>query len=403
MSSVSVAEKWRSQVIYQVFIDRFAGYDPGKDAMNAQFVGGNVRGVTENLRYIKELGATCVYLTPFLKGGSYHGYHVTDFFEIDERFGTLADIQELAAQAHALDLKVMIDLVPNHCYVEHPYFQDARRNPDSPYRDWFTFTQWPDRYLSFLNIDVLPKINLDNSQARQHILDSTAFWVEKLGIDAMRLDHVIGPSPEFWREFSARIKAIRPDIFLLAEVSLYNIDMRRHAATLQLPMEWGQIRRYKTLNERHRVLFAAYGDLFDGYIDFAFNEVIRDFATGEISETRAREILDRHYAGLPKHLVFPTQLDNHDHDRIMFITGDDVERVKAAISLQFSYNQPHLIYYGTEIGMSQDRPGGPLDDYYFGLPSRQPMPPLTSRPIDHELQVHYRGLAAGGGSRSRAG
>jgi glycosidase len=284
----------------------------------------------------------------------------------------------------------MIDLVPNHCYVKHPFFQDAQRDPKSRYRDWFTFRHWPNDYLSFLDIDVLPKLNLDNPETRKHMLDSAAYWVGKLDIDGMRLDHVIGPSLDFWKDFAARIRAIKPEMFLLAEVSLYNIDMRRHAATVNLPMAWSEVRRHKTLNERHRVLFAAYGDIFDGYIDFAFNEVIRDFAAGVIGEERAREILDHHYAGLPKHVVFPTQLDNHDHDRIMFVAGGDAERVKAAVSLQFSYNQPHIIYYGTEVGLSQAGPGGPLDEYLFGLLARQPMPELATRPLDHELQIHYR-------------
>jgi glycosidase len=219
--------------------------------------------------------------------------------------------------------------------------------------------------------------------------------VEKLDIDGIRLDHVIGPSLDFWQEFAGKVRAAKPRMFLLAEVSLYHVDMRRHAQSLQLPVEWSELRRLKTLNERHRTLFAAYGDLFDGYIDFAFNEVIRDFATGVITEGRARQVLERHYAGLPKNLVFPTQLDNHDHDRIMFITGGDAQRVEAAISLQFSYDQPHIIYYGTEIGLTQAGPGGPLDEFYFGLLARQPMPDLSVRPTDHALQTFYREVTSG--------
>jgi alpha-amylase len=113
MSARSVADDWRDQVIYQIFVDRFAGYDPNVDPMEPQFVGGKIAGITKNLEYVKELGATCIYLTPFLKGASYHGYHVTDLFEVDPRFGALSDIQELADRIHALDMRLMIDLVPN--------------------------------------------------------------------------------------------------------------------------------------------------------------------------------------------------------------------------------------------------------------------------------------------------
>jgi cyclomaltodextrinase len=403
MSAPSVADDWRDQIIYQIFVDRFAGYDPAVDPMEPQFVGGKIAGITRNLEYVKELGATCIYLTPFLKGASYHGYHVTDLFEMDQRFGTLSDIQELADRIHALDMRLMIDLVPNHCFIEHPYFRDAQRNWNSPYHDWFTFKKWPETYLSFLDIRVLPKLNLDNAQTRKHVIDSALFWVDKLDIDGIRLDHVIGPSLDFWQEFAGKVRAAKPRLFLLAEVSLYHVDMRRHAQSLRLPLEWSQLRRLKTLNERHRALFEAYGDVFDGYIDFAFNEVIRDFAAGVITEERARKVLERHYAGLPRNVVFPTQLDNHDHDRIMFITGGDVERVEAAISLQFSYHQPHIIYYGTEIGLTQSDPGGPLDEFYFGLLARQPMPDLSVRPTDHPVQMLYRELASRRAAKPQSG
>ena len=126
-------------MIYHILIDRFDGgwKTPPQNANG--FLGGTIKGVTRRLDYIQSLGASAIWLSPFLKTESYHGYHITDYEAVEPRFGTWEDLRTLIAEAHSRGMKVISDFVPNHCYETHPFFQDAEANPESPYRKWFFF------------------------------------------------------------------------------------------------------------------------------------------------------------------------------------------------------------------------------------------------------------------------
>jgi glycosidase len=147
----------RDIVIYHVFLDRFAVHSSNIaiDEDTPQFCGGSIRGVIEKLDYIRDLGAKALYLTPFNKCSAYHGYHITDFLEVDERFGTLSDLNELITLCHSFGMLFIMDFVPNHVSSKHPFFLDAENNPESKYRNWFYFTNWPKQKVCFLGLEML--------------------------------------------------------------------------------------------------------------------------------------------------------------------------------------------------------------------------------------------------------
>ncbi|MCK4347917.1 MAG: hypothetical protein KAW47_04800, partial [Thermoplasmatales archaeon] len=106
------------------------------------------------------------------KTNIYHGYHITDFYQVDPHYGTAEDIKKLIKTVHKYDMQIIADFVPNHCSRGHPFFQDAQHNIKSEYGQWFYFTKWPHEYLCFLSIEDLPKINLNYPPARDHIIDA---------------------------------------------------------------------------------------------------------------------------------------------------------------------------------------------------------------------------------------
>ena len=151
-------------MIYQILIDRFnGGWDiPPKNA-NA-FLGGTLNGITEKIDYIKSLGATSICLSPFFQTEAYHGYHITDYEQIDPHFGSWDDLEKLIQTAHQNEIKIIVDFVPNHCHKNHPFFLDAISNPlTSRYRSWFYFKDKSSSdCLNFYGYSELPKFNLEN-------------------------------------------------------------------------------------------------------------------------------------------------------------------------------------------------------------------------------------------------
>lgn len=387
-----LAKRWRNEVIYQIFIDRFAGYELSRDPKKAHYLGGTIRGITESLDYIQDLGATSIYITPFLKGVGYHGYHVTDFFAVDESFGTKDDLHDLVNAVHKRGMKIIIDFVPNHCSVEHPFFKDAQTNPESEYRDWFFFDEWPQGYKSFLQFRELVKFNLDHPPARQHIIDSVLYWVGELGVDSVRLDHVLGPSLDFWNEFRRQVKAAYPEVFLIAEAYIDNLDNAyANRETLNVPVPWDQLMSAADLAEANHILLKGYGQVFDGYMDFYFAMTAQKFVGGKISHAEARERIQRHYGGLHNDVLFLALLDNHDMERILFLAGGDVNKVLEAITIQFEVPQPKIIYYGSELEMTQERSFADAGEH-GDVHARMPMPLPHERSVDSKVLQHYRNI-----------
>jgi glycosidase len=381
--NMSNVDWFKGTVIYHILIDRFAGFKSTENWERPEFLGGNIKGIIEKLSYLEGLGIKTIWISPFYKTSEYHGYHITDFFKVDQHFGTINDIKELIEKVHKKDMKIIADFVPNHCSKNHPYFQDAQRKKNSEYRNWFYFDKWPDNYRCFLSIKQIPKINLENEDARAYIINAAKHWLS-LGFDGYRLDHCIGPSHNFWQEFKREIKKMFPNVVLIGEAWMKGIKFKE----------------LKTINIRNKfikwlfgsssdILLAEYIGELDGVLDFRFQELIKSYiATGNIGKEDFYNELKSHYKKYPERYYLPTFLDNHDMNRFLFDCKNDKEKLKQAAKIQFSVSQPNIIYYGTEIGMSQDKSIWSFTSH-GDLQARRPM---DWENIDSDLEKFYRSL-----------
>lgn len=356
----------RDAVIYHIFLDRFypdaadGAFPPHSDPTARH--GGTLRGVREALGYLHELGATCLWLSPLCASETYHRYDTTDLYSVDPALGTGQDLRDLVDAVHARGMRILLDLVPSHCSWRHPAFEAARRDRAAPTASWFSFDEWPDSYRSFLGmVPSLPSFNTDDPAARAHIIGSAVQWLRDYGVDGFRLDHAIGPSMDFWVALRVAMQAVAPDAGTIGEVT-DSVDC---------------LRRYR-------------GRL-DGVLDFPLARALRlTFGAGAWSLGRLDTFLGAHeqyMAGGPGRVSF---LDNHDMNRFLFAAGQDVARLKLAALCQFTLEATPALYYGTEIGLSQQhdiKAGG------FGgdAEARRDMP-WDPRAWNHDLLAFYRAL-----------
>jgi cyclomaltodextrinase len=377
---------FKDAIIYHILIDRFAGYKYPEKWNKPVFVGGNIKGITGKLKYLHDLGINTIWISPFYKTSAYHGYHVTDFFSTDPRFGTEKDLKDLIAKAHRSNMRIIADFVPNHCSSKHPFFLESQQNRKSKYNKWFYYLRWPDRYLCFLDFKQLPKLNTANPETFEHITGSARYWLN-YGIDGFRLDHAAGCSSEFWKKFVKEIKGSFPESVLIGEIWVKGISFRllRTIKIRNKYFEW-------LLGMRQAHIQKEYVGILDGVLDFNFrNRIVEYIAYKEKPEDYSDDLLcslERYYGKFPADFYLPGFVDNHDMSRFLFECGQDREKLKKALMLQFRLPQPPVIYYGTEAGLSHDSavmPGEPYSD----LKARKPMP--WENP-DNELAGFCKGL-----------
>jgi cyclomaltodextrinase / maltogenic alpha-amylase / neopullulanase len=348
------APAWaREAVIYQIFVDRFASggiRDAGCRIRNTEygmqrlprrwlepaemngFAGGNLRGVLEHLEYIADLGVTAIWLSPVFRTPSYHGYDTTDFYTVDPRFGTDDDLRTLIEAAHKRKLRVILDFVANHTSTEFCPFVEAQRDDSSPYRAWFEYDPaYQHGYRCFFNVATMPQLNTDHPEVRRYLIDAACHWLAEYDVDGYRLDYAAGPSHAFWSEFSAACRQAKPDCWLFGEVTLAGDALRTYAGRL------------------------------DGCLDFAFCRLLRQLC----AEPRPAITLTQFVNAVERSRLFfgdfllPSFLDNHDMNRFLWVAGNDPQRLRLAAGLLFALGGPPILYYGTEVGLSQPRPKGP--------------------------------------------
>ncbi len=377
---------FNNTVIYHILIDRFARFSSTENWEKPEFLGGNIKGIIEKLPYLEKLGVDTIWISPFYKTSEYHGYHITDFFRVDPHFGTTKDIKELIEEVHKKNMRIITDFVPNHCSKLHPYFQDAQKNNDSEYKNWFYFIKWPDKYLCFLSIKQLPKINLDFPNARAYMINAAKHWLS-LGFDGFRLDHCIGPSHNFWQEFTKEIKKMFPSVVLIGEAWMKGIKFNE-LKTINIK---NKFLKWLIGNSSDKLLSEYVGEL-DGVLDFKFQELIKSYvAKGNLTKKDFYNQLKRHYKKYPDNYYLPTFLDNHDMNRFLFECKNNIKKLKQAAEIQFSIHQPHIIYYGTELGMTQNKSIWSFSAH-GDLQARRPM---SWDKKDSDLQLFYRSLIKG--------
>ncbi len=358
----AVASWLSGAVIYHVFVDRFA--DDNGDELRTQsslndIWGGTLKGVTKRLDHIQHLGATAIWLSPIFPSPTHHGYDATDYTSIEPRLGTLADFDELVSEAHRRGIKVILDFVANHTSNEHPAFLKAKADPEAPERDYFTFR--PDgSYTTFFGVETMPQVAVDHDPAADWLIDAAVYWLQR-GVDGYRLDYAVGPSLAFWARFRRALRAVNPDVGLIGEVV-----------------------------ESADVMQAFEGRL-DGNLDFLFLQQVRGFLGFDlIGADQLWRFLDRHYAYFGDGIALPSFLDNHDMNRFLWIARGDMRRLKLAALLQMTMPGPPVVYYGTEVGLSQWHDLEYPDGTRRMEESRTPMPWGAGQ--DRDLGEFYRSL-----------
>jgi trehalose-6-phosphate hydrolase len=195
---------WKKSVVYQIYPKSF--YDTTGNGV------GDIAGIIKKLDYLKKLGVDVVWLTPIYKSPQRdNGYDISDYFVIQEEYGTMEDFDRLITEAHKRDLKIIMDIVVNHTSTEHEWFQEAKKSKDNPYRDFYIWkdqkedgsapTNWVSKFggsawehdklteQSYLHLfDVTQAdLNWENERVRRSVYDMMTFWFEK-GVDGFRLD-----------------------------------------------------------------------------------------------------------------------------------------------------------------------------------------------------------------------
>lgn len=329
-------EWMRGARIYQIFVDRYYAGDDTKDRsyINMKwgdkptphsFAGGDLKGITEKLDYIRSLGMNCIYLTPIFKSASNHKYDISDYYAIDPMFGDKAALKQLITEAHERGIRVILDAVFNHCSSLLPQFRDVLTNKEkSIYREWFVIDGFqPLRYECFASCKYMPKLNTGNPEVRKYLIDVGKYWVTEFDIDGWRLDVSDEVSHLFWKEFRQQIKAVKPECVLLGE-------------------NWHDANAYLR------------GDEFDGIMNYAFTKAcldfyaFSDFTPADFSD-KLNEILMRNTDTV--NMMMLNLLDSHDTHRFLTRVKGDIDKLKSALCVLFFFVGAPSVYYGTECAL----------------------------------------------------
>lgn len=328
-------------VFYQIFVDRFRIGETKKntDYIDKKwgelpepkgFFGGDLKGITEKLDYLNDLGINAIYLTPIFQSPSNHKYDTIDYETIDEMFGTNSDLKELVENAHRRGIKILLDAVFNHCSYLCKQFQDVLlKGKQSGYYDWFIIHgDRPDlddmNYECFAACNYMPKWNTNNNEVQNFLLHIAVKWIREYGIDGWRLDVADEVSHDFWRNFRKAVKNEKPDAMIIGE-------------------NW------------HDAFPWLQGDQFDSIMNYSFTKACLDyFAFGKYSAKqfcdRLSEILMRNTDQVNEMML--NLLDSHDTERFLTNAGENKSKLKCALAVMFFFVGMPCIYYGTEIGMS---------------------------------------------------
>lgn len=342
---LKMPEWFEHAVVYNIFPDSFAdgkAHIEGKERqltdekgkVHRAKCGGTIRGILENLDYIKEIGFNCLYLNPIFGAGEYHKYDIMDYFHVDPCLGTDDDFQLLVEKVHEKEMHIIIDGVFNHCSWESPFFEDVMKfGEDSAYRDWFYELTFPVKrptegevpeYACFAYEPRMPKLDTSNLKVQEYFGKVGRYWIEHFKADGWRLDVANEIDKNFWRYFRKEVKQANPDAVLIGEV-------------------WENAELWLK------------GDMLDSTMNYDFRKHCRDFFVfGKIS---ADEFADRMTDML---LRYPIQLargqlnllDSHDVGRFLSLCDGKEEKWRLAfLCLCMSPGVPS-VFYGDEKGLT---------------------------------------------------
>lgn len=364
-----------SDVLYLIMPDRFANGNPENDVVpgmlenkidrNEQYArhGGDLKGIADHLDYISDLGVTAIWLNPTqendMKDGSYHGYAITDYYQIDRRFGGNEDFKQLVDQAHAKGLKVVMDMIFNHCGSENYLFKDK------PSKDWFNFrseyVQTSFKTASVMDIhasdyerkiatdgwftEVMPDLNQRNRHVARYLIQSSIWWIEYAGINGIRQDTHPYADYDFMSDWCKEVLDEYPHFNIVGETWLNSnvlISYWQKDSKLAAPKN----------SNLPTVMDFPLTDLMNK----AFDEETTDWANGlfRLYDYHTQDFV---FADPMNLLIF---LDNHDTSRFYKNEEDtqNLTRFKQAVTYLLTTRGIPQIYYGTEILMAADKGNG---------------------------------------------
>jgi len=359
-----------ADVLYLVMTDRFADGNTTNNqpdynrAAPRGWHGGDLAGIEQHVDYLKQLGVTALWTTPVASNAgmheSYHGYAATDLYAVDPHFGTLQDYQHLSGALHAKGLKLVIDLVPNHLGVNHPWVLDppapewfhgtlenhratqhnffALVDPHAPRQAWSAVTTG---WFS----DGMPDLNQENPLVSRYLIENALWWVETANLDGIRLDTFPYVDRAFWHDFHAALHGVYPHLTTVGEV--FNADP--------------EVTSFFAGGVEHRGIDTGLDTPFDFPVYFTLRGVLaHDKPMSDLAKVLRQDALYPHAERLVPFI------GNHDTTRFLTDANGSVPKLKLALGLLATLRGMPQLYSGDEIGMAggedpddrHDFPGG---------------------------------------------
>lgn len=359
-----------SDVLYLIMPDRFANGDPTNDQIpmrmpykvdrndpNARH-GGDLKGISDHLDYLHNLGVTAIWLNPVLEndmdGGAYHGYATTNYYRVDPRFGSNDEYVKLIEDTHAKGMKVVMDMIFNHCGSDHPWMKDI------PSKDWFNnldhYVQsshvkevYYDPYASQYDtkqmtdgwfVPSMPDLNQRNRHVAKYLIQNSIWWIEYAGVDGIRQDTYPYADYQMMIDWCQAIEKEYPNYNIVGE-AWYND-----------PLGTAFWQKDSKLNYRENTQLKSVMDFrLMGLAHSAFFEETGEWGGG-LRNIYEHMTTDYVYPNIYSVLRF---LDNHDTDRFLPEMPKNLDGFKQGITFLLTIPGIPQIYYGTELLMNGNK------------------------------------------------
>ena len=349
-----------SDAIYLITPDRFVNGDPSNDAVKGMVEkpnrndkdgrhGGDVAGIVNHLGDIKDMGFTAIWTNPILENNmpsySYHGYAITDFYKVDPRYGSNESFKAMCDKASEMGMKVIMDMIANHCGLEHWWMKDLPS--DDWINQWDTYTQTNHKKTVVLDpyatkkdtkeffdgwfVPTMPDLNQRNESMAKYLIQNTLWWIEYSGISGIRMDTYPYPDMYFMRDWTAAVMTEYPDFNIVGE-------------------EWVLRPTIVSYWQKGKENANGYTSELKSVMDFPVQHALTTSLNDPNSWNAVYEELGQDYLYPdPNNLVvFP---DNHDMSRIFTQLNEDEDLVKLALTYIATVRGIPHVYYGTEILM----------------------------------------------------
>jgi glycosidase len=360
-----------SDAIYLVTPDRFANGDPVNDTLAGMGDaadrtnpggrhGGDLAGIEKNLSYIKDMGFTALWLNPVLENRmpeySYHGYSTTDFYRVDPRYGSNHDYQRLVAQARAMGIDVIMDMIINHigsghwwmdelpalAWLNHPgeprFTSHIRSTVTDPHGADVDRGEFTDGWF----VDSMPDLDQRDPLLADYLVQNALWWIETLGLNGIRMDTWPYPDKDFMARWTRRVMEEYPSINIVGE-------------------EWNENPAGVAYWQRGQHNHDGYASDLPSLMDFPLQAALREALAGDENDDLAAQQpqgLMALYRTLASDFVYPDPAalvvfaDNHDMSRIFAQLGEDQALWRMAMAFVLTTRGVPQVYYGTEILMS---------------------------------------------------